>query len=323
MTKLEAELVDAFEKARASGLTWAEVAAALRSVDLGCDMARILETAIRIEREELLSDLEDAVQKAGEVTYEEKQVILADTDDLDDGVAILEGVEARRRAKRGEPMALIKKVIAERPQVCVIWPYATNDGKGRTGGIRGRIKINGKAVIVTRHICEQVHGPAPSPKHVASHDPVKCNNPLCISPDCIRWATKAEDAADQRIACTKTEAAERKLSKEDAVLIFYDDRSTYKALGYRFAIAASTVGRIKRGVHLYSPVLYQDDLFEAIAAAFAPGELITQEAAESRGVFGKKKPVALSAFAGHLVSNRWRLEPAGAGFILSDLSADD
>ena len=123
---------------------------------------------------------------------------------------------------------------------------------------------------------------------------------------------KAEDRADQHRA-RLTEAPHRKLSKEDAVFIFYDTRSTYAALARRFGVAWANIKRIKNGEHLYSPLLYQDDLFERLQAAFEEYGLvfIMQEFAEAKGVFGKKKPVKLSAFAGHLVSGRWRLEPMG------------
>lgn len=50
-------------------------------------------------------------------------------------------------------------------------------------------------VYAHRFICEQTHGPAPTPSHHASHS---CHNPRCVNPRHLSWKTASENMQDKK-----------------------------------------------------------------------------------------------------------------------------
>ncbi len=74
---------------------------------------------------------------------------------------------------------------------CLYWPWPT---KTR----RASIFVNGKLVKAYRYVCILAHGEPPTPKHEAAHS---CGHgwEVCLNPNHLRWATKAENAADRLI----------------------------------------------------------------------------------------------------------------------------
>ncbi len=75
---------------------------------------------------------------------------------------------------------------------CLVWPY-TKNGVGY-----GQIRQGYQKLLVHRIICEQINGPAPSPKHEVAHN---CGNGHlgCCAPNHLRWATRVENRADIKI----------------------------------------------------------------------------------------------------------------------------
>lgn len=71
---------------------------------------------------------------------------------------------------------------------CIKWPYATVNGYGQ-------IRVNGKARLVTRLLCEFDNGPDPSGEHHAAHS---CGNGHlgCSNRNHLRWATYQENRQD-------------------------------------------------------------------------------------------------------------------------------
>ena len=91
------------------------------------------------------------------------------------------------------------KFIPEPNTGCWIWTAAvTSSGSGN--GKRWNIPSAGwleKVVRVTRIVCEEAHGPPPSPRHNALHDTANgCVGSLCVNPDHLRWGTQKENMAD-------------------------------------------------------------------------------------------------------------------------------
>lgn len=72
---------------------------------------------------------------------------------------------------------------------CPIWPFGRN-----TDGY-GIIHQDGRQLIVSRLVCEIVHGPPPTPKHQAAHD---CGNGDlgCFGARCVSWKTQKQNSAD-------------------------------------------------------------------------------------------------------------------------------
>lgn len=136
-------------------------------------------------------------------------------------------------------------VMAYEGNECHIWPFAKTAGYGR-------MTADGKMWIVPRRVCEQAHGPAPSPDHEAAHS---CGNGRngCCTKGHLSWKTHAANQADKiehgtssRGEChgmnklTMSEMLEvRSLAEGEAL--------SQKQIASKFGITQQTVSDIKRG----------------------------------------------------------------------------
>jgi hypothetical protein len=84
---------------------------------------------------------------------------------------------------------------------CWIWHGALG-GSGSGASKRYDRPVVGKpggggSIYITRIICEEAHGPPPSPKHNALHNTAdgRVGAP-CVNPDHLRWGTQKENMAD-------------------------------------------------------------------------------------------------------------------------------
>lgn len=139
---------------------------------------------------------------------------------------------------RGEATAFYEQLFLRVERACIAWPYArlTN---GYACLSRGR-----KSYLVSRLICEHLHGPAPSVRHEAAHS---CNNGHdgCVNPQHLRWATPVENAADKVVAGTDNRGERcgtSKLTEKDVVEIRTLAASmTHRDIAARFSVARTTV----------------------------------------------------------------------------------
>lgn len=74
---------------------------------------------------------------------------------------------------------------------CLHWPYLLNDN-----GYARITDKSGGTELVSRRVCEMVHGPAPSADHYAAHS---CGqgHEGCVNPKHLRWATPSENQMDR------------------------------------------------------------------------------------------------------------------------------
>lgn len=92
---------------------------------------------------------------------------------------------------KGEPQAYYRDVVlAYDGDACLIWPYGKTDGYG------SMLRIGKGVGIVSRFVCEDAHGPAPTRQHEAAHS---CGNGHlgCVAKRHVSWKTPKENAADK------------------------------------------------------------------------------------------------------------------------------
>lgn len=107
------------------------------------------------------------------------------------------GSHYRRQYRHGDPLAggtpkrelqnfLQEVVLPFSGKDCLIWPYTLN------GAGYGQIRRGDKKLLVTRIVCEQIHGKSPTDKHEVAHS---CGNGHlgCCNPKHLRWATRSEN----------------------------------------------------------------------------------------------------------------------------------
>lgn len=150
-----------------------------------------------------------------------------------------------RTTYNGEPQRFYQDVVIPYDgDDCLPWPYA-DDGKGY-----GQIRIDGKMVRVIRVVCEETHGPPPTPKHEASHSCGK-GHLGCVTKKHLSWKTRTENQADRLVHGTHN-CGERhwraKLTENDIREI----RSlkgivTQTAISARYGIIRQTVSDIQAG----------------------------------------------------------------------------
>ena len=95
------------------------------------------------------------------------------------------------------------------PNGCWIWTAAINNAR------RPMVGVGPHGVkLVSRVVCEEAHGPPPSPKHQAAHATLSgCFGDLCVAPHHLRWATNRENQADIPAAKRSERSRQGNLSK--------------------------------------------------------------------------------------------------------------
>lgn len=100
--------------------------------------------------------------------------------------------------ERGSPARYLDEVVLQHnSEDCLIWPYA------RASNGYAHISVEGKMALVSRVVCERMHGHAPTAKHQAAHS---CGNGHggCVTPAHLRWATRLENDADKDLHGTRS-----------------------------------------------------------------------------------------------------------------------
>lgn len=146
----------------------------------------------------------------------------------------------------GDPARFLRDVAFVYPgDDCLRWPFSDN------GGGYGTIRIRGNMRLVSRIVCERVHGAAPTQSHEAAHSCGK-GHEGCCNPKHLRWATHADNLMD-RIAHGTSNAGERhglaKLSSQAVSEIRAAAPETpLSELAHRYGVSISCVDLVRRRV---------------------------------------------------------------------------
>lgn len=150
------------------------------------------------------------------------------------------------KTQHGLPAEFMQKAINYLGDECILWPFTTNN-QGYP-----QIGYNGKTTLVTRLICSETNGSAPTPSHQAAHS---CGNGHlgCITRKHLRWATPAENSTDRITHGHSGRGESSPLSKltEAQVLEIYRRSSTkeqtQQEIAEEFGVCQTTVSMINLG----------------------------------------------------------------------------
>lgn len=95
------------------------------------------------------------------------------------------------QAEKGEPECFFREVVMTYDgDECLTWPFADN------GAGYGILHRDGRMRLVSRLVCEEVNGPAPTPDHETAHN---CGRGHlgCVTKGHLRWATHSENQMDR------------------------------------------------------------------------------------------------------------------------------
>lgn len=151
----------------------------------------------------------------------------------------------RARPANGEAMKYYRDVVLTYDgTACLIWPHSTHNGYGQL------MQPDGQPRVVSRLLCEDEHGPPPTPEHEAAHS---CGNGRggCVTRRHVSWKTPLGNAADQ-VAHGKTTRGERAVNSKLTEADVHNIRSltghvSQRELAEQYGINQQHVSEIQTG----------------------------------------------------------------------------
>ena len=150
------------------------------------------------------------------------------------------------RTFRGEPERFYREtVLTYGGDTCLIWPFSRSVGYGK-------INRDGKPAWVHRLVCQEIHGPPPTPKHQAAHSCGK-GHEGCVTPAHISWKSQKENESDKLIHGTHNRGERHGLAKltEEQVIEIRNLKGKFlqKRIAEQYGISQTTVSSIHLGKH--------------------------------------------------------------------------
>lgn len=144
---------------------------------------------------------------------------------------------------QGEPAKFYREIVltCERGPAdeCLIWPYAR-----LSGGYAELGQTN-----VSRLVCEERHGPAPTPVHQAAHS---CGNGhlACVTKGHLDWKTPLQNKADELIHGTRQRGERINTAKltepEVREILSLRGRASQEVIAEWFGVGRTAIGKIHR-----------------------------------------------------------------------------
>lgn len=148
---------------------------------------------------------------------------------------------------------------------CLPWPFAVVDGYGV-------MWTKEKYHYAHKLMCELVHGPAPSPQHLAARSCGRNGIP-CVHPLHLSWKSRSQIRLEEAAAWRAAPRPKRawKLSRAQTLKVrALKGKKTQRAIAKQFGISQQTVSWIQSERHGFIKGRRQEVLFAALAAASGP-----------------------------------------------------
>ncbi len=127
---------------------------------------------------------------------------------------------------------------------CLIWPFYRSDD------CYPHIRRNGKVIVVSRLLCEDVNGPPPTPNHDAAHSCGK-GHLGCVTKKHLSWKTRTENLADQVAHGTVRRGEKNHLTKlsegQARAILALKGMEDAPSIARRYGVTAETVTSIQNG----------------------------------------------------------------------------
>jgi len=147
------------------------------------------------------------------------------------------------RTKSGQAQAWMAEHIArvDFGDECIEWPFSKK-GKGYGQFFIGNKKCTGAHQYVLTQLSDH-------PKLKGMECAHSCANKACVNPNHLRWATSAENKADNLLHGTHNRGERQGQSKltEAQVLEIYKDPRPQREIAKDYAVQQMAISRIKTG----------------------------------------------------------------------------
>lgn len=156
------------------------------------------------------------------------------------------GGSTPRGDSAGSPARYLREVaILYDGDECLLWPFTTN------GAGNAQIRHRGRNKLVSRIVCEEEHGPPPTPKHEAAHSCGK-GHEACVTKRHLEWKTPKQNNADKLIHGTHNRGDRcpvAKLTEADVREIrrLLAGGTVQREIATRFGVDQSNISQINRG----------------------------------------------------------------------------
>lgn len=152
--------------------------------------------------------------------------------------------KVRAIAGDGEPERFFREALTYDGTDCLLWPF------GRDSRGYGSMEVDGVIRRVHSRVCEETHGPAPSPDHEAAHSCGK-GHEGCVTKGHLSWKTHAENMVDMVEHGTSLRGLRNPRAKltetEVRQILALKGKRTQQTIADQFGVGRAAISHIMNG----------------------------------------------------------------------------